>query len=73
LVLDEITLPISFDWIDVREVTAAIGDRAPHVNVILTGRRAPKLLVEAADSVTEMVKVRHPFDSGMLAQAGIDF
>jgi len=73
LVLDEITLPISFHWIDVGEVVAAIHDRAPSVNVILTGRRAPKLLVEAADSVTEMVKVRHPFDHGMLAQAGIDF
>jgi cob(I)alamin adenosyltransferase len=73
LVLDEVTLPIAFGWIEAGEVTRALRNRAPGVNVILTGRQAPAWLVEAADTVTEMVKVRHPFDSGTRARAGIDF
>ena len=73
LVLDEITLPIGFGWIDAQEVIGAVRDRAPGTNVILTGRRAPASLVEIADAVTEMVKVRHPYDSGIFARAGIDY
>ncbi len=73
LVLDEITLPINFAWIKVEEVIKAIQDRAPGVNVILTGRDAPASLVAAADTVTEMIKVRHPYDSGTRARAGIDY
>lgn len=73
LVLDEITLPISFGWIEAEEVAQAIRHRAPAVNVILTGRQAPALLVEIADVVTEMTKVRHPFDNGIYARAGIDY
>jgi cob(I)alamin adenosyltransferase len=73
LVLDEITLPITLGWIEAEEVSAAVRQRATGVNVILTGRQAPASLVEAADTVTEMVKIRHPFDTGTRARAGIDF
>lgn len=51
----------------------AIRSRPPHVNVIATGRYAPQSLVEVADMVTEMVKVRHPLDRGIYARAGLDF
>ncbi|MGB9881073.1 MAG: cob(I)yrinic acid a,c-diamide adenosyltransferase [Anaerolineae bacterium] len=73
LVLDEITLPISLGWLSASEVAQAVRERAPWVNVILTGRQAPPELIEVADTATEMVKIRHAYDKGVLARAGIDF
>jgi cob(I)alamin adenosyltransferase len=73
LVLDEITLPLSFGWIEEDEVLQAVRDRANGVNVILTGRRAPAALLDIADTVTEMKSIRHPFDRGVVARAGIDY
>lgn len=72
LVLDEITYPINYGWIDVEEVVDAIRDRPEHVNVIATGRDAPPELIEVADTVTEMTKVKHAFDRGVRAKRGID-
>ena len=51
----------------------AVRDRAAGVNVILTGRGAPAALLEIADTVTEMKSIRHPFDRGVVARAGIDY
>ena len=73
VVLDEITYPINYGWIDGDEVAAAIRTRPPHVYVVATGRRAPASLVDVADTVTEMVKVKHAFDRGIRARRGIDF
>lgn len=73
VVLDEITYPVNYGWIDEDELAAALGDRPDHVNVVLTGRDAPPALVNAADTVTEMVKVRHAYDRGIRAKRGIDF
>jgi cob(I)alamin adenosyltransferase len=73
VVLDEITYPMNWGWIDTQTVVEAILTRPPHVNVVATGRRAPAALIEAADTVTEMVKVRHAFDRGIRARRGIDF
>jgi cob(I)alamin adenosyltransferase len=73
VVLDEITYPMSWGWISTAEVVAAIRARPERVNVIATGRHAPAPLIEVADTVTEMVKIRHAFDSGMRARRGIDF
>jgi cob(I)alamin adenosyltransferase len=73
VVLDEITYPMSWGWIDTDEVVKAIGQRPKRVNVIATGRHAPSALIEVADNVTEMVKVRHAFDRGVPAMRGIDF
>jgi cob(I)alamin adenosyltransferase len=73
LVLDEITYPMNWGWIDIEEVVAAIQERSPRVNVIATGRDAPERLVEIAHTVTEMRKVRHAYDSGVKARRGIDF
>jgi cob(I)alamin adenosyltransferase len=73
VVLDELTYPLNYGWLDEERVLAAIRDRPPQVNVIVTGRDAPAALVELADTVTEMAKVKHAFDRGIRARRGIDF
>jgi cob(I)alamin adenosyltransferase len=73
IVLDEITYPINWGWIDLGEVLAGIEDRPARLNLILTGRDAPAPLVEVADTVTEMRKVKHAFDQGVMARRGIDY
>ena len=73
VVLDEITYPLNWSWIEVTDVLEAIRGRPEHVNVILTGRDAPAALVDVADTVTEMVKVRHAYDRGVRGKRGLDF
>ena len=73
VILDEITYPINWGWIEGDEVVAAIAGRPADVNVIVTGRDAPKALIDIADTVTEMRKVRHAFDRGILAKKGVDY
>ena len=73
VVLDEITYPITWGWVDGDEVAAAIRDRPEHVSIVATGRNAPAALLEVADTVTEMVKVRHAYDQGIRARRGIDY
>ena len=73
VVLDEITYPINYGWVSRDAAIAAIRNRAPHVNVVATGRDAPAELIELADTVTEMVKVKHVYDRGIRARRGIDF
>jgi cob(I)alamin adenosyltransferase len=73
VVLDEITYPINWGWIDGAEVAATIERRPERVNLIATGRDAPPALLAVADTVTEMVKLRHAYDRGIKARRGIDF
>jgi cob(I)alamin adenosyltransferase len=73
VVLDEITYPINWGWISGEEVAAAIRERPELVNVVATGRDAPPELIEVADTVTEMVKIKHAYDRGIRARRGIDF
>ena len=73
VVLDEITYPVNYGWIDGAPVWAAIRDRAEKTNVFCTGRDAPAELVELADTVTEMRKVKHAYETGVRARRGIDF
>ncbi len=73
VVLDEITYPMNWGWIDTDEVVAAISGRPAKVNVVLTGRDAPQALIDVADTVTEMRKVKHAYDTGVLAKKGIDY
>lgn len=73
VVLDEITYPMTWGWIDMREVVETIRSRPPDVSVIATGRDAPDELREIADTVTEMVSEKHAFDSGIGAMRGIEF
>lgn len=72
-VLDEFTYPLDWGWIDVDEVVSALADRPGTQHVVITGRRCPQAVMDLADLVTEMVKVRHPFDTGQRGQAGIEW
>jgi cob(I)alamin adenosyltransferase len=73
VVLDEITYPMNWSWISTDEVVDVLRSRPEQVNVILTGRDAPTALVDVADTVTEMRKVKHAYDTGVLAKKGIDY
>jgi cob(I)alamin adenosyltransferase len=73
VVLDEATYALTWGWIDASSFVEALSRRPPAVNVIVTGRDAPDVLVEAADTVTEMRKVKHAFDAGVLARRGLDY
>ncbi|RAG85605.1 cob(I)yrinic acid a,c-diamide adenosyltransferase [Streptacidiphilus pinicola] len=72
-VLDEFTYPMHWGWIDVDEVLEVLADRPGSQHVVITGRYAPEKLVEAADLVTEMTKVKHPMDAGRKGQRGIEW
>ncbi|MEV8440883.1 cob(I)yrinic acid a,c-diamide adenosyltransferase [Actinosynnema sp. NPDC051121] len=72
-VLDEFTYPLHWGWIDVDEVVDALINRPGHQHVVITGRHAPAELVEAADLVVEMTKVKHPMDAGQKGQKGIEW
>ena len=72
-VLDEFTYPINWGWIDVDDVIDALTSRPGHQHVIITGRRADPRLVEIAQLVTEMTKIKHPFDEGQKGQRGIEW
>jgi cob(I)alamin adenosyltransferase len=73
VILDEITYPMNWSWIDSGEVIETIRTRPEKVNVIVTGRDAPEPLIELADTVTEMGKVKHAYDQGVMARRGLDF
>ncbi|WP_137894782.1 cob(I)yrinic acid a,c-diamide adenosyltransferase [Ramlibacter sp. 2FC] len=72
VVLDEITYPLIYGWLPLADVLQTLRDRPKGVHVCLTGRRCPPELVELADTVTEMVKVKHAFNAGIPAQRGIE-
>lgn len=73
LVLDEFTYPMHFGWVDTEEVVAVLTARPGFQHVVITGRNAPPALVEVADLVSEVVKVKHPYDSGQRGQKGIEW
>ena len=73
VVLDELTYPLNWGWIDSTQVLAAIAQRPEQVNLVITGRNAPAELLEIADTVTEMRKLKHAYDRGIKARRGLDF
>ena len=73
LILDEITYAITYGWIAADDVADTIRARAPRTNVVITGRDAAPELVEVADTVTEMRKVKHAYDRGINARKGIEY
>jgi cob(I)alamin adenosyltransferase len=73
VVLDELNIVLRYDYLDAAEVVAALEARPPMKHVVVTGRNAKDELIEAADLVTEMEQVKHPFRSGVKAQKGIEF
>lgn len=72
-VLDEFTYPIKWGWIDVDDVVATLKNRPGKQHVVMTGRDADPKLIEIADLVTEMTKMKHPFDAGRKGQKGIEW
>ena len=73
LLLDEINVVLSFDYLPLAEVLADIAGRTERQHVVCTGRGAPEALIAAADLVTEMREIKHPFNAGVKAQPGIEF
>jgi len=74
VLLDELNIAIRYDYVPVAEVVAFLTtEKPPMTHVIITGRNAAEPLIEIADLVTEMALVKHPFRSGVKAQAGIEF
>lgn len=73
IVLDEITYPLTYGWLDMDDVLETLRNRPADLHVVMTGRDAPDALIEIADLVTEMREVKHPFQKGIKAQPGVDF
>ncbi|PZS05308.1 MAG: cob(I)yrinic acid a,c-diamide adenosyltransferase [Pseudonocardiales bacterium] len=73
LILDELTYTISYGWVSAEDVVVAITGRHPRTNVVVTGRDAAPELVEIADTVTEMRKIKHAYDAGIRARKGIEY
>ena len=73
VVADELNIVLRYDYLPWDEVLKAFAAKPEMKHVIVTGRNAPDALIEAADLVTEMTMIKHPFRSGVKAQAGIEF
>ncbi len=73
VVLDEINIAVAWKLVKLDEVVKLISDKPKNVELILTGRQADTKLVQLADLVTEMLKIKHPYDEGVLARKGIDY
>ena len=74
VLLDEINIALRYDYLNVADVVAFLQtEKPPQTHVVLTGRNAAEALIEAADLVTEMTLIKHPFRSGIKAQKGVEF
>ena len=73
VILDELNIVLRYDQLPLDEVLAALGSRREGLHVVVTGRNAKPELIEAADLVTEMKLVKHPFRAGVKGQLGIEF
>lgn len=73
VVLDEVTYPLNWGWIDSDELIGVIRGRPSHVSIVCTGRKASEALVDVADTVSEIQDVKHAYRAGFRAKKGIDF
>ena len=76
LVFDELVYVLDYKFLPLEEVISeikSVREKQPHLHIVVTGRNAPPELIEAADLVTEMKEVKHPFNVGIYAQQGIEF
>jgi cob(I)alamin adenosyltransferase len=74
VLLDEINIALRYDYLDIDEVVEfLLTEKPPMKHVVLTGRNAKEELIAAADLVTEMTLVKHPFRDGIIAQKGVEF
>ena len=72
VVLDEITYPLIYGWLPLDDIVMTLQTRPENVHVCMTGGRCPPELIELADTVTEMTKIKHAFNAGIPAQRGIE-
>ena len=72
-ILDEFAYPLKWGWVDPAEVAAFLRDRPGHQHVVITGRNVAPEIIEVADLVTEMTKIKHPMDAGQKGQRGIEW
>ncbi|WP_158886966.1 cob(I)yrinic acid a,c-diamide adenosyltransferase [Amycolatopsis anabasis] len=72
-VLDEFAYLLHWGWLDVDEVVETLTNRPGRQHVVITGRNAPRALIDAADLVVEMTKIKHPMDAGQKGQRGIEW
>jgi len=73
VIFDEINYVLDYNYLPLSEVLETLRNKPKDLHVCLTGRGAPKELVEIADLVTEMKEIKHPFQKGIVAQRGIEF
>ncbi len=73
VILDELTYMCTWGWISTDEVVATLSNRPHDMNVIVTGRDCPQAIIDIADTVTEMRKVKHAYDQGITAKKGIEY
>ncbi len=73
VVLDEVNIAVAFGLLEVDEVLKLLDEKPEDVELILTGRRADSRLVQSADLVTEMLKIKHPYDEGVAARGGVEY
>ena len=73
VILDEFNIALQQGYVDVNKILPSLQGRPPMQHVVITGRGAPPDLIEAADLVTEMKQVKHPFRKGVKAQPGVEF
>jgi cob(I)alamin adenosyltransferase len=73
VILDELNIVLKYDYLPLDEVLAELAQRRPLLHVVVTGRNANSALIEAADLVTEMTMLKHPFRAGVKPQRGIEF
>jgi len=73
VVLDEVNLAVAWKLVELDEVVKLISGRPQNVELILTGRQADTALVQMADLVTEMLKIKHPYDKGIMARKGVEY
>ncbi|MDC1172563.1 cob(I)yrinic acid a,c-diamide adenosyltransferase [Alphaproteobacteria bacterium] len=73
VLMDELNIVLRYNYLELEEVLRTLSNKRKELHVIVTGRNAKEQLIEAADLVTEMTMIKHPFRSGFKAQAGIEF
>jgi cob(I)alamin adenosyltransferase len=73
VILDELNIVLRYDYIPIAGVIETLKAKPEDLHVIITGRNAKEELIDIADLVTEMTLIKHPFRSGVKAQAGIEF
>ncbi len=73
LVLDEINIAMDLGYLPVKEVAEAVKNKPEHLSIILTGRNAPKEIIDSADTVTIMEPVKHAYENGIRARKGIEY